>query len=762
MMKKALLSLLLAFVCLPTVFAQGVPGFALTIDSVTSCNNYTWPRNNVQYTSDTVATYTSADTTYVLYFTRLQSYMDTTHAIELYGDCSAMWNGNEYTEMGIFYDTLTAITGCDSVVKLDITLAVIDSVKEISSCGSYTAPWGGTPYTESCVIDTTITSSDCSYHTVITLTINPEYSNTETLEVTAGCSYQWNNMTLTDTNRHSLHYTTAAGCDSVVSVRVTSFSGQQFDTVTVVACDAYKPAWRDSIFTTGIYVHDSVYGTYLGADGLAACTHHDAIDVTIVTSINDSTDVTPVNITASCSYTWNGVTYTDTNVHYHLYTSTLGGCDSMAAIRISYTGVHHDTTFANYCGDAYNWKTSCPSLPLPGAATAYRFTHDIDTTVVIDDTTTGCTTHYTLVLRFYTNSDTVNQYYCGDAYTYTFKKLNTSTNMWVNATTTFTTGGYHDVSAEGDTLFAIASGSNCKTYRTINLDLNLPDQRFRADSIDTVVCESFRFKVDRKYGSWITLTNNCDSTFTREEHNQNINNRNTRCYDSIVHVHLVVNRNSFIERTATACDEYVWDEFDGETYTTSGTYTDTLSALTTDGCLQIGRLRLTINKTPAIDITGEWMLQPGESTVLKAVPSADSDPISSYKWYIGSAIQSSTDSLVLENVTTNTDIRLESTSTKNCTATNWITVTANVGIDQVETLQVNIYPNPASRYLNIESAEAMAEVMIYNAVGQQVVNRSVNGTSVRLDLGSLATGTYTMHISGMDGNVTTRKFIVNK
>lgn len=766
MMKKALLSLLLAFVCLPTVFAQGTVGYALKIDSASSCTSYTWPRNNQQYTNDTVVTYVTSDTTFVLYFTKMDSYVDTANAIALTGDCSVNWNGKVWNEMGSFLDTLTAVSGCDSVVKISVSLASIDSVKNVTVCGSYTAPWGAT-YTESRVIDTTITTSECTYHNIITLTVNPQYTNLPVVEVTAGCSYKWGNLILTDTNIHTISYKTAVGnCDSVMRLRVSAFTGQQYDTVPVVACDAYKPNWRDSIFSSGIYVHDSIYGTYLAAGGTQPCTHHDAIDVTIVASVSDS-NVAPTLITAGCSYRWNNETITDTNVHHHLYTSVIGGCDSMAAIKVSFTNNEYDTTFAQHCGDVYNWKTSCPSLPLPGAATLYRYYNDTTVTVTIADTVSGCTSNYTLVLNFFTKSDTVDQYYCGNSYNYTFKRYNTTTGQWQNTTTTFTTGGYHSVSAEGDTLFAIAGGTNCKTYRTLNLNLNLPEQRYRADDIDTAVCEKFRFKADQRYGRWLTLepaSNQSgvvvfDTTMSHEEHHSS---NTARCYDSLVHVHVVINRNSFIERTATQCDSYVWEEFDGKTYTESGTYRDTLDEHTAEGCLQIGRLRLTINKTPVINVIGEWTLEPGQSTVLKAVPSEESDPISSYKWYIGSTVRSTTDSLVLENVTSNTDIRLESKSNKNCTATNWITVTATVGIDEVETLQVNIYPNPASRYLNIESAEAMADVVLFNAVGQQVVSRQINGNEVQLDLGNLATGTYTLRVNGADGSLTTHKIIVNK
>ncbi|MBP5527527.1 MAG: T9SS type A sorting domain-containing protein [Bacteroidales bacterium] len=770
MMKKVLLTLLLAMVSLPAVFAQGTLGFELKIDSISSCNAYTWPRNNQQYSRDTVVTYVNGDTTYVLYFDKKDSYIDTTEAIPLFGECSVTLNGTTWTTAGSFLDTLTAVSTCDSIVKVQVTLANVDTVKTVTVCGSYTAPWNQV-FTESRVIDTVITNSECTYHNVITLTVHPEYVNLDTIEVTAGCSYKWNNMTLTDTSVYTRGFKTAVGqCDSIVHIRVTSFSGEQSDTVAVVACDAYKPTWRDTIFTSNVYVHDSTYGTYLSTSGPAPCLHHDAIDVTIVTSVTDSADAEVIPINAGCSYTWNGTVITDTNVHYHLYTSTIGNCDSMVAIQVSFSGNHYDTTFAAYCGDAYNWKTSCPSLPLPGAATNYRFTRDTVTTVVVNDTVNGCTSYYTLSLTFYSKSDTVNQYYCGTSYNYSFKRYNTTSNMWQNASTTFTTGGYHSVSAEGDTLFSVASGTNCKTYRTLNLNLNIPEQRYRADSIDTAVCERFQFKADRKYGRWINLsapTNNTnevtiDSNFRWEEHHSS---NQARCYDSIVHVNLVIHRNSMIERTATVCDSYTWEEFDGRTYTESGSYRDTLEETTVHGCLQIGRLTLTVNKTPVINIEGEWMLEPGDSTVLRAVPTATSDAISKYTWYVdGTQTQSgaTADSLVLNNVTHNTEVHLESKSVKNCTAHNWITVTSNVGIDEVETLHVNIYPNPASRYLNIESIEGMAEVVIYNALGQQVVRRHVDGNAVQLDLGNLTSGTYTLQIGGADGSLTTRKIIVNK
>ena len=761
MMKKALLSLMMAALCLPVAFGQSKDGRAFVTETKASCTPYTWSADGVTYSEDTVVTYITDDTIFVLEFTRLSLVVDTAEVRNVNGGCMATWNGKNWATEGLFFDTVpTTGNGCDTVVKIQVTLSGTDSItSDTTVCGSYTAPWGQV-YTASRYFDTVITGA-CNVEATFNLTVNPEYLMPVT-EVTGGCSYSWQGITISDTAVHSMTLTTVEGqCDSIVRLRVTAYTGVQNDTFSIVACDTYTPSWRNAVTASGLYAHDTAYGSYyVNPTTTGDCQHHEVYDINIVTSMRDSNGLTPTAVTAGCSYTWAGQTYTDTNTHYHLFQSVIGGCDSMAGIKVTYTGHNYDTTFAEYCGDVYNWKTSCPSLPLPGAASQYRYTENTTTTVTVADTASGCTTHYTLVLTFYTKSDTVNQYYCGDTYTYTYKRFNTNTGVWQNVTTDFTTSGYHSVSADGqDTLFSVASGSNCKTYRTLNLNLNIPEQRFRTDSIDTAACESFRFKADRKYGRWITLTASTEEDVVHEEHSQNNVNR---CYDSIVHVKLVINHNSFIERTATACDSYTWTEFDGNTYTATGVYRDTLDVRTDEGCLQIGRLSLTINNTPVIDIEGDWMLAPGDGTLLKAVPAAGSDEIRTYKWYVRDTLRSSADTLVLSEVWQNTDVRLESTSTKNCTATNWITVTANVGIDEVETLQVNIYPNPASRYLNIESAETMASVVVYNAVGQQVMLHTVNSTGTTLDLGTLATGNYTLRIVGTDGSMTTRKFIVNK
>ena len=107
-----------------------------------------------------------------------------------------------------------------------------------------------------------------------------------------------------------------------------------------------------------------------------------------------------------------------------------------------------------------------------------------------------------------------------------------------------------------------------------------------------------------------TYTQSGEYTFTTEAANG--------C-DSIVTLHLTINHTQYAEETVTACDSYTWN---GDTYTQSGEYTYNTVAL--NGCDSIVTLHLTINKTQYAEETvvacdnytwnGDTYTQSGEYT----------------------------------------------------------------------------------------------------------------------------------------------------
>jgi endoglucanase len=71
---------------------------------------------------------------------------------------------------------------------------------------------------------------------------------------------------------------------------------------------------------------------------------------------------------------------------------------------------------------------------------------------------------------------------------------------------------------------------------------------------------------------------------------------------------------------------------------------------------------------------------------------------------------------------------------------------------------VKLYPNPTTSVLNIESAGTIQSIAIYNVLGQEVLNRTIDSTSARIDVASFNTGIYVVK-SVIDGVTSSSKFI---
>lgn len=637
-MKKALLSLLLAIACMPMAFGQ-TKGSLVTTDT-TVCSKFLWTVDSVEYDHDTTLVYQKpGDTTgtvYVLHLTMLARNYDTINVREKTGHCVVNWNHKSWTEEGTFFDTITPARGCDTIVKIHITL---------------TAP------------DTT--------------------------------------------------WQTATACDKYV------FHG-------------------DTLTTGGDHIHvDSatstsdcrVYGVHL------TLSHH----------YRDTASTMIENIVGGCRVVWLNHTYTyeDTNqTFYGMGKTVVGNCDSLMAMRITdFTHIQRDTAFVENCG-RYTWSVNGVRYDSAGVYS------------VVDTTSPNCTQHNTLVLQLIDNYDTIPATAC-EKYTYTFDSR--SNVAGALDTAHYTASGTYDTDEFGRPLYSTHFSTRCVTHHTLVLNVKEPAQRINYDTVVADVCDLYRYT----FIFARTFDHSTDTTLVYSR--RTVDN----CYDTSIHFKVNIRHKSYKDYNETACDSYFWP-FTGETYTTSTTQTKVLDGLkNSENCDSVGRLKLVVHYTPEVSIVGNWHVQPGETAHLKAVYNSSDNP--TFKWFKNDTevpgLGPKKDSLDVSG-TGNTDIRLETTghytNSHTCTASNWITVTFSVGIDEVEGLNVNLYPNPASRFVNVESADVISEVEVYNALGQQVIRRSVNATATQLDLGALAIGNYTLRIVAANGDQTTRKFIVNK
>lgn len=760
-MKKALLSLLLAFAFIPMTMGQtngnATKGYTLSEKDTTICSAFTWIDGN-EYSTTTVATYPMDSVIYVLNITRLDPVYDTLVALPMEGRCYVVAGKDTLRTEGINFATLTAANGCDSIIKVNLTLTNHDTVEvDTAACGYYDFHYLTLHQrlTSSNTGEIDIMVGNCDLHINADLTIHPTLTDTTDVvveEAIAGCTFSWHGMTISDTNKaHYKMLRSVHGCDSLAAVKVIAYTGTQFDTVAVDACDRYIHG-TDTIRTSQYYVIDEVK---------PSCTYKHVKDITIRPSYRDTTAVVLEQLSGDCTIRWRNHNYTAVDDTAYAVVTSAYGCDSLIGMTVvALTGIERDTTVAEHCGQRYpasgKWHDIIVNRPENYA------TYSFDT-VVIDNSSAQCAKYHRLELTFVDNLDTITATACldeGDAYDFKFMPRQYSTRQGDRDHAYFYESGSYN-SYEGEPLYStgrnlngsrgVLTATGCKTYHTLELTVNRPiDSVLRYDTI--TVCDSYNY-------SMVTPSIHYTESFNGEIPVGELNT--SSCRRNANHLNLTILKSGYKDTVGEYCFQYLWPRT-GRIYTESGDYRKNIG-MNYEGCDSIAVLHLTIHAAPQIHIDGDWTLAPGESAELTAVNTGSIDA-SSYTWYLDGAYVSSGDSYTFDGSDNddNHDVMLVASSATGCNDTSWVTITYNVGIDDVDGIHVNIFPNPASRYLTIEAAEAISEVMIYNAVGQLVERRDVAGNHATLDLGGLAVGSYTLRLKGDDGSYVTRKFIVNK
>ena len=139
---------------------------------------------------------------------------------------------------------LTSITGCDSLVTLDLTIAnSLTGTDTQIACDSYT--WiDGVTYTSSNNVASVLLAASGGCDSLVTLDLTINNSETAT-DIQSACdSYTWidGNTYTASNNSATFVLTNASGCDSTVTLDLT-ITNSNTGTDTQTACDSYM--WID-------------------------------------------------------------------------------------------------------------------------------------------------------------------------------------------------------------------------------------------------------------------------------------------------------------------------------------------------------------------------------------------------------------------------------------------------------------------------------------------------------------------------------------
>lgn len=191
----------------------------------------------------------------------------------------------------------------------------LETTLNVSECEYY--KFNGVFLYESGQYQETFTSAN-GCDSLVTLNLTIESKENYVLEATACNSYEFNGETLTSSGEYTATFASAGGCDSLVTLRLTI--GPDATTQVVQTCGAYVFAGK-TLTSSGTY-HSSFVNRH-GCDSLVT------LDLTLSESINST-----FSIVACESYEFFSTTLTESGTYTETIPST-AGCDSIVTLNLT-------------------------------------------------------------------------------------------------------------------------------------------------------------------------------------------------------------------------------------------------------------------------------------------------------------------------------------------------------------------------------------------------------------------------------------------
>ncbi|MFC4231455.1 PKD domain-containing protein [Parasediminibacterium paludis] len=515
--------------------------------------------------------------------------------------------GNSYTFNGKTYTTsivdtihLTNSVGCDSAAIINLTVKPTSSSTTTASiCAGSSYLFNGTSYTTSGTYTKHFTNSvGCDSAANLVLTVNPTSSSTTTASICTGGSYTFNGTTYTSAGTYIAHLTNSVGCDSAATL-VLTVKATSSSTTTASIC-----AGNTYTFNGVSYSNSGTYLAHLtnavGCDSAA----------TLILSIKaTSSSTTNASIVSGNSYTFNGVNYTIPGT-YTVHLTNSVGCDSAATLILSVTSL--SSTNASICsGSTYTFNGV--SYATTGVYTAHlKNIYGFDSTATLNLTVKN------------TSSSTTNASICsGGSYTFNgvqYTSAGTYTNHFTNSVGCDSSAILVLTVKAASSSTTTASICNGNTY-TFNGNTYSTSGTYVVHLTNKAGCDSaailiLTVKQPTSSTTVASICSNSSYSFNGTNYTTSgsytVHLTNSVGCDSAATLILTVKPTSSSTTTASICAGSSYS-FNGTNYTTSGTYTYHFT--NSVGCDSTVILVLTVNSNPTIaPITGVSAICVGTNT----------------------------------------------------------------------------------------------------------------------------------------------------
>ena len=320
-----------------------------TTNSPTICDSETYTEGASDYT--TAGTYTDMYTSIngcdsiITTILTVNPLLDVTNTVEICDGDTYSEGSSVYSASGVFTDAYTSAAGCDSTVTTVLNVNPIYDITNTSSICVGGAYFEGTSeYTEEGVYtDTYTTISGCDSIITTILSVDSQYEVTNNINICAGETYTEGSSIYDATGTYTDLYISTLGCDSIVTTVLSV--GETFEsTVSVAMCEGETYIEGTSIYNaTGTYT--DTYQTALGCD---------SVIITELIVHPEYNTVTDVSICDGDSYFEQASEYTAAGTYTDLYAS-VDGCDSTVTTVLTVNPVFATTNSPTICeGGTYS------------------------------------------------------------------------------------------------------------------------------------------------------------------------------------------------------------------------------------------------------------------------------------------------------------------------------------------------------------------------------------------------------------------------
>ena len=256
------------------------------------------------------------------------------------------FDGRNLSTAGSYSATLTNNTGCDSTINLALTVlpATRDTtVAQICDGDSYS--FDGRTFSASGNYSATFTSANgCDSLVTLALTVTPPLSSNTSQSICVGQSYVLGGQTFTTTGIYDVGFTTTTGCDSTVVLDLSVVDSIVVDLNETICSGTSFNFGGSQISAAGNY--REVLSSAAGCDSITRLQLSvlDTLTASIAEAICDGD-----------SFLFAGSSLMDAGTYTDVTTSSLG-CDSITTLVLSVIPIDNETENATICsGESYSF-----------------------------------------------------------------------------------------------------------------------------------------------------------------------------------------------------------------------------------------------------------------------------------------------------------------------------------------------------------------------------------------------------------------------